>query len=179
MYLTFTQTLNVNPRLLSKNVISVFFASLAGLMFFSPTAASGELYPEIKPDPVYTPDEVVGIQMRALGKNNQPYDNAGIELTFRFASPGNKKNTGPLARFKTLFDNSGYRAMLKYQNLDIGESVLIQNFAKIPVIVTSQSGRRAAYLFTLSKQQSAPFENCWMTDSVVRVQISGTTTTIL
>ncbi len=91
MYLTFTQTLNVNPRLLSKNVISVFFVSLAGLMFFSPIAASGELYPEIKPDPVYTPDEVVGIQMRALGKNNQPYDNAGIELTFRFASPGNKK----------------------------------------------------------------------------------------
>ncbi len=69
--------------------------------------------------------------------------------------------------------------MLKYQNLDIGESVLIQNFAKVPVIVTSQSGRRAAYLFTLSKQQSAPFENCWMTDSVVRVQIPGTTTTIL
>lgn len=155
--------------------IVVFSLTLVSNILF----ASSELYPEINPSPVYTPDEVVGIQMRALGKNDVPYEDAGIELTFRFASPGNKQNTGPLERFKMLFDNPGYGPMLKFETLEIGDSVLINNFAKVPVIITDLNGNRAAYMFTLSKQQSAPYADCWMTDSVVRVRIPDASPTIL
>ena len=39
-----------------------------------PTASASDLFPEIAPAPEYEPDEVVGIQMRALGTNNLLYD---------------------------------------------------------------------------------------------------------
>jgi hypothetical protein len=133
--------------------------------------ANQELYPEVRPDPAYTPGEVVGIQMRALGNNNIPFENAGIALTFRFASPGNRVNTGPLQRFSKLFDNPAYQPMLDHRLLEIGESMIVNSSALVPVIIEDENGGRAGYMFTLSRQIQAPYENCWMTDKVVRIRL--------
>jgi len=143
----------------------------------NPGHANEDLYPEIQPDSVYTPGEVVGIQMRALGNNNTPFENAGIALTFRFASPGNRLITGPLLRFAMLFENPAYQPMLNHQALEIGESVIVNGLAMVPVIIENHNGERAGYMFTLSQQSLAPYENCWMTDKVVRVRLpkSGST----
>ena len=51
------------------------------------------------PKPELTPEQVVEIQVEALRKNDVPTPDAGIATTFRFASPGNRKVTGPLERF--------------------------------------------------------------------------------
>ena len=40
--------------------------------------------------------EVVRIQIEALQHNANPYTDAGIPLTFSFASPSNRRNTGPV-----------------------------------------------------------------------------------
>lgn len=138
-----------------------------------------ELYPEVSPNPAYTAREVVGIQMRALRKNNIPHPNAGIELTFRFASPDNLKSTGPFERFLTLFENPAYQPMLNYSTLEIGESTASAGSSLVPVIITDSQGKRAAYLFTLSQQTQSFCELCWMTDRVVRVRLPNSSSTIL
>ena len=132
---------------------------------------ASERYPEVSPDPVYTPGEVVGIQMRALGHNDRPYQNAGIELTFRFASPQNRQFTGPLERFTRLFDSLAYKPMLNHVKLEMGEGVIISSNAQIPVVITDADGMQAAYMFTLTRQSSEICGECWMTDTVVRLQI--------
>ncbi|MEM7193976.1 MAG: DUF4864 domain-containing protein [Pseudomonadota bacterium] len=133
------------------------------------------LFPELAPDPVYQPQEVVGIQMRALGRNDSPYENAGIELTFRFASPANKINTGPLEKFATLFDLVDYAPMINHRSLEIGEPQLQNETAFVPVIIISGSDERIGYLFRLSKQSESPFEDAWMTDGVSRVNLPDAT----
>lgn len=49
------------------------------------------------PDPRLSPADVVRIQLESL-RTNGLSDN-GIDTTYRFASPSNKKVTGPYARF--------------------------------------------------------------------------------
>lgn len=150
------------------------------VIYCSPlTGNASERYPEVSPDPVYTPGEVVGIQMRALRHNDRPYENAGIELTFRFASPLNRQFTGPLERFTTLFENLVYKPMLNHVELEMGEGVINRSSAQIPVIVTDADGTRAGYLFRLTRQSSETCNDCWMTDSVVRLQIPQQNSPIL
>ena len=59
----------------------------------------------IKPNNGIEPYQVVKIQLRSLKKNDDPFKNAGIEQTWEFAHPNNKKFTGPLERFKTLLSS--------------------------------------------------------------------------
>lgn len=55
--------------------------------------------------------EVVRTQVEALGENDTPYEGAGIEAAFNFASPRNKEATGPLDRFRRLFDTPVYAGL--------------------------------------------------------------------
>jgi hypothetical protein len=51
------------------------------------------------PRPKFTSDKVVRIQLVALANNDRLYQDAGIEISFRFTSPTNKQTTGPQNRF--------------------------------------------------------------------------------
>ena len=138
-----------------------------------------ELLPEIAPSPEYAPDEVVGIQMRALGSNDSPRENAGIEISFRFASPNNRKVTGPLERFQGLFLNPAYSPMLNHSRLEVGPASFSYGIATVPVLVIDRAGKSIGYMFSLSQQDEAPYEDCWMTDSVIPIHIPSDTTSVL
>ena len=142
-------------------------------------AHAQDMLPEIAPSPEYAPDEVVGIQMRALGSNDSPRENAGIEITFRFASPSNRKVTGPLERFEGLFLNPAYSPMLNHSRLEVGPATLTDGIATVPVLVVDRSGKSVGYMFSLSQQHDPPYEDCWMTDSVIPIHIPPDTTSIL
>ena len=53
----------------------------------------------LQPSTQYQPDEVVQIVIEALGANTESQNDDGIATVYRFASPGNRANTGPLSRF--------------------------------------------------------------------------------
>ena len=140
---------------------------LLGLSYLASATQSD--FSNLIPDPKYSPTEVVKIQMSALQNINNPYDGAGIEITYRFASPSNKANTGPLERFKTLFNNPIYSSMLNYSLLEVGPVQDYQTSANVPIIVTGGDGKKSAYIFRLNKQTRPPYENCWMTSAVISI----------
>jgi len=124
-----------------------------------------------RPSPDLSPKDVVRLQVEALGDNDTPYEDAGIEAAFRFASPANKRATGPLNRFRTLFDIETYRPMIDHVGAQYSDVQVDGNVARMGVMLTSERGRQVGYLFRLSKQSSAPHEGCWMTDGVQRVAV--------
>ena len=126
---------------------------------------------ELRPRPAYPPDEVVRIQIEALGDNDRPHPDAGIETAFRFASPANKKATGPLPRFIEMVRNPAYRPMLNHRGARYGKLKREGNRASQSVILKSSDGNRVGYLFQLSRQTEAPHKDCWMTDSVMRFEV--------
>ncbi len=133
--------------------------------------ADSVLAPDLHPSPNYSPQQVVRIQIGALARNDWPREDAGIEITFRFASPDNRRITGPLNRFVALLKNPLYRHMLNHTEAEFGPAMIEQNLAQVPVILTSEQGERAGFVFTLSRQSEGEFDSCWMTDSVVRFRV--------
>ena len=125
----------------------------------------------LNPHPDLGPEDVVRIQLEALANNNDPYSDAGIEITFRFASPSNKKMTGPLSRFIQMLYNPLYTPMLNHQSVTYGELDKEKDQARQSVILTTADNQRIGYLFTLTKQKGGPFDQCWMTDSVLRFEV--------
>ena len=117
------------------------------------------------PEPKLKPNDVVRLQLLAMQQNDD--SNFGIEVTFRFASPANKKQTGPLWRFIRLVQNPSYSPLLNHLNATFLELNLENNFAIQDVIITTSKGKRIGYRFRLSIQKGPLYPECWMTDSVI------------
>jgi hypothetical protein len=121
----------------------------------------------------YGPDQVVQIVMDAL-QNNDDHD-AGIVTTFNFASPGNKRLTGPVERFIPMVRSAAYRSMLNFRSAEFGEMKLSKDkqSAEQTVTLISTDGESVSFIFHLSKQTDGEFKGCWMTDGVVRAPAKG------
>jgi len=121
------------------------------------------------PNPELLANEIVSLQLMAMQQND--VSNHGIEITYRFASPQNKVQTGPLSRFIMLVKNPAYRPLLNhldatFLNLKVEGNVAIQE-----VIITTSKGTRKGFRFLLSLQQGEQFKDCWMTDAVIPFEI--------
>lgn len=142
--------------------LSVLALSSAGAAITSPSAAPAHPQPELG----LTPEDVVSIVIRALAHNDDPYPDAGIETTFRFASPSNRANTGPLQRFSKMVKSHPYGDMVDHRQSDIGEVVFVGDKAYFLVQLVARSGRAVAYAFRLSQQSDGEYQGMWMTDAV-------------
>lgn len=120
---------------------------------------------ELVPGPELTPEDVVRIQLEALRNNDS--EDRGIAVAFRFASPANRRATGPLPRFARMIKEEPYDLMLHYEEARFGpieeES---ENAARQRVILLDRGAVRQ-YIFQLSRRRFEPCEGCWMTDSVL------------
>ena len=121
------------------------------------------------PEPELKPNEVVKLQLLAMQQNDD--SDFGIEVTFRFASPSNKIQTGPLKRFIRLVRNPSYRPLLNHINATFLELNIEEDFAVQDVIITTSNGERIGYRFRLSIQKGPLYPGCWMTDSVIPFKI--------
>ena len=117
-----------------------------------------------QPSAELAPQEVVRIQMEALRYNDEK--NRGIGIVFRFASPGNRLNTGPLPRFIAMINGRAYRPMLNHSMIEYDRLRLVGDQALQRVSITTDDGLIVVYVFVLSKQQGEECSGCWMTDSV-------------
>ena len=121
------------------------------------------------PNAELAPEEVVRCQMQALGANDEQ-DN-GIAIAFRFASPANKRVTGPLTRFIDMIKNSAYSVMLDYELIEYGEVDVRDDRASLPVRVLTSDFLAVEFRFFLSRQTHAECDGCWMTDAVNVVDV--------
>ena len=171
---------NAMNHFFKKGYLIYFLALIAVLLDSSVTAGnahaqeSAEALRQIslsgrQPDPIHSPEDVIRFQLEALAQNDTPYKNAGIELVFRFASPSNKRSTGPFERFVRIVNHPVYQPLINHQLAHYGEIWRNDDGDKAAqlVMLTSPDGERVGYLFTLSKQVGESYEDCWMIDNVI------------
>ena len=130
----------------------------------SETGAGNPLSEALVPDPALSPSEVVRIQIEALRHNDG--QNRGIAVAFRFASPANRANTGPLARFIPMIKHGPYALMLDFRDATYGPVETVADRARQRVTLTG-TRETMTYWFYLSRQSEPPYVGCWMTDSVI------------
>ena len=121
-----------------------------------------------EPSPKLSPEQVIAIQLRALRDNAKLENDRGIEITFNFASPSNRQVTGPLPHFVEMVKNPLYVIMFNFERCERGPLEREGNEVRQRVTLIDEEGKRAIFLFVLSKQKLPPYRDCWMTDSVFR-----------
>jgi len=124
---------------------------------------------DLNPNPDLTPRQVVEFQLDALRHNDEPTTDAGIERSFRFASPANRLVTGPLSHFSEIVHSPGYSALLGSQATEVRGVAVQADQARVYVTVTSANGSQLNFLFMLSRQGEGDYSDCWMTDSVMKL----------
>ncbi|NJK81551.1 MAG: DUF4864 domain-containing protein [Chloroflexaceae bacterium] len=122
-----------------------------------------------QPSPDLSPADVVRIQVAAMQNNDIPAPDSGIRTAFGFASPSNRRVTGPVERFIDLVKNPQYRDLVNAESATYSEPVFENGNATIEVSVINADSKLVRYRFVLSRQEDWPFEDCWMTDAVMRI----------
>jgi hypothetical protein len=128
-----------------------------------------ELLAEYFPVPELEPQEVVRIQMAALGANDS--EDTGIALAFRFASPQNRRYTGDVDKFASIVRGKGYAPMLENIDFTVGPVERRGQLAVVAVRADRMNDHPAGFLFILSRQDGGRYDGCWMTDSVLRIEV--------
>jgi hypothetical protein len=161
------------PMLRRLPALAAAAAFLLAATLVLPTRAARAAPPDslAAPTPDLAPTEVVRLQVEALGANDTPREDAGIRTAYRFASPGNKRATGPLRRFRTLFDGPAYGPMIDHAGATVSQAQIDGDTAQVGVILQLGDGERIGYVFRLSRQRTAPHDGCWMTDAVLPVDV--------
>ena len=153
------------PKLLKFPAILLLAAFTAGAAL----AAISEQKPVAelpRPSLQQAPADVVRIVVEALANNDDPYEDAGIATTFAFASPANKVNTGPLAKFTQMVRNPTYGIMVDHVEHEFSEVVMTGQQAYQMVRIRGASGAQVIFAFRLSRQQDGEYAGMWMTDAV-------------
>ena len=128
----------------------------------------------IKPKPTLKPFDVLLIQLNSLKNNNIPYDDAGIEQTWEFAHPINKKMTGPLEKFKRMIYSKSYEILLSHENSEITILNELENILVYKVTILSKNKKKYSYIWQVEKVLSdGDLKNCWMTTNVSNPQYIG------
>jgi hypothetical protein len=121
----------------------------------------------IKPNNGIEPFQVVKIQLRSLKHNDKPKKDNGIEQTWEFAHPSNKKNTGPLRRFKTMIRGKSYGMLLNHLDHKVVEVESGDLTALFEVIILDKD--KAYYKFNWQVEKytkEGPLKDCWLTTMV-------------
>ena len=145
---------------MKKIAIALFFVLL--LAGCTPTPILDTLS-EAEPTPELSPREVVELQLVALRENDD--EDRGIAVAFRFASPTNRRSTGPLERFARMIKGPLYRAMLSYDEATYAQTIVRGPIALQRVELTVGS-ERVIYDFLLVRQRGGSYDSCWMTEAV-------------
>ena len=121
----------------------------------------------VKPNNQIEPYQVVKIQLRSLKNNDEPFKNAGIEQTWEFAHPNNKKFTGPLEKFKIMLNGESYRMLLNHIDHSILEVKITDFQAAYEVTVLDQGKKYYKFRWIVEKYDlDGPLKDCWLTTGV-------------
>ena len=121
----------------------------------------------LKPTSDIKPTEVVKIQLAGLQKNDLGYKDSGIEQTWNFAHPNNKKNTGPLPNFKMMIKGNSYQMLIDHLSHTIAELGSSDKWAQFEVIILDKNKIYHKFNWQVEKYtMNGPLKDCWLTTMV-------------
>ena len=113
------------------------------------------------------PEEVVKIQLVALMNNDKKFEDSGIEQTWNFAHPNNKKNTGPLPNFKMMIKGNSYQMLINHVSHTVTELGSSDNWAQFEVVILDKEKIYHKFNWQVEKfTLEGPLQGCWLTTVV-------------
>ena len=138
--------------------------SLLIILFLGISSSKADLK---SPNNSILPAEVIKIQLVGLMNNDKDFKDSGIELTWNFAHPNNKKNTGPLPNFKMMIKGNSYQMLIDHLNHTITELGSSDKWAQFEVIILDKNKIYHKFNWQVEKYtMDGPLKDCWLTTMV-------------
>ena len=142
-----------------KNIFKVLILLLITISF-----SKAEL---LNPSSTITPKEVVKIQLSGLQQNDLEFKDSGIEQTWNFAHPNNKKVTGPLNNFKRMIKSPSYQMMIDHLSHTITKVDSNDKMAQFEVIILDKNKIYHKFNWQVEKYtEEGSLKDCWLTTMV-------------
>jgi hypothetical protein len=142
-----------------KIIFKILFLLLVTLSF-----SNAEL---LSPNNTISPKEVVKIQLSGLQQNDLNYKDSGIEQTWQFAHPNNKRITGPLSNFKMMIKSDSYGMMINHLSHTITEVGSSDKWAQFEVIILDKDKIYHKFNWQVEKYTlDGSLKDCWLTTMV-------------
>ena len=142
-----------------KIIFKILFLLLVTLSF-----SNAEL---LSPNNAISPKEVVKIQLSGLQQNDLKYKDSGIEQTWQFAHPNNKRVTGPLSNFKMMIKSDSYGMMINHLSHTITEVGSSDKWAQFEVIILDKDKIYHKFNWQVEKYTlDGSLKDCWLTTMV-------------
>tara|TARA_B100001142_G_scaffold99007_1_gene100981 strand:- start:269 stop:742 length:474 start_codon:yes stop_codon:yes gene_type:complete len=134
------------------------------LLLISISISKAEL---INPSSDIKPSEVVKIQLTGLQNNDSRFKDSGIEQTWNFAHPNNRKVTGPLDNFKRMLKGDSYQMMIDHLSHTITQLGSSDKWAQFEVVILDKNKIYHKFNWQVEKYTlEGAFKNCWLTTMV-------------
>ena len=138
--------------------------SIVTIIFLNISHSNADLK---SPNNLILPAEVVKIQLIGLMDNDKDFKDSGIEQTWNFAHPNNKKNTGPLPNFKMMIKGNAYQMLIDHLNHTITELGSSDKWAQFEVIILDKEKIYHKFNWQVEKYtMDGPLKDCWLTTMV-------------
>ena len=138
--------------------------SIVTILFLNISYSNADLK---SPNNLILPAEVVKIQLIGLMDNDKDFKDSGIEQTWNFAHPNNKKNTGPLPNFKMMIKGNSYQMLIDHLNHTITELGSSDKWAQFEVIILDKNKIYHKFNWQVEKYtMDGPLKDCWLTTMV-------------
>ena len=142
-----------------KNIFKVLIFLLISISF-----SNAEL---LNPNSNIKPKEVVKIQLSGLQQNDLEFKDSGIEQTWNFAHPNNKKVTGPLNNFKMMIKGASYQMMIDHLSHTITEVGSSNKWAQFEVVILDKNKIYHKFNWQVEKYtMDGNLKDCWLTTMV-------------
>ena len=138
--------------------------SIVTILFLNTSYSNADLK---SPNNLILPAEVIKIQLVGLMDNDKDFKDSGIEQTWNFAHPNNKKNTGPLTNFKMMIKGNSYQMLIDHLNHTITELGSSDKWAQFEVIILDKNKIYHKFNWQVEKYtMDGPLKDCWLTTMV-------------
>ena len=142
-----------------KNIFKVLI-----LLIITISVSNAEL---LNPSSAITPKEVIKIQLSGLQQNDLKFKDSGIEQTWNFAHPNNKKVTGPLNNFKRMIKSASYQMMIDHLSHTITEVGGSNKSVQFEVIILDKNKIYHKFNWQVEKYTAeGSLKDCWLTTMV-------------
>jgi len=113
------------------------------------------------------PAEVIKIQLVALMNNDKKFEDSGIEQTWNFAHPNNKRNTGPLPNFKMMIKGNSYQMLINHLSHTIKKLGSGDKWVQFEVVILDKEKIYHKFNWQVEKMTvEGPLQDCWLTTMV-------------
>ena len=147
---------------MSKKLLLTF--SVVLFSFFNISLTKADL---LFPNNSILPADVIKIQLNALMDNDSKFKDSGIEQTWNFAHPNNKKNTGPLPNFKMMIKGNSYKMLLNHLSHTITAVGSSNEWAQFEVVILDKEKIYHKFNWQVEKfTRDGPLQGCWLTTVV-------------